>query len=161
MSAVKNRLGHPLDIARRIEIGDRVRIQFDGDKNDLIGDVIYIPTQPGDVWIVVSENNRKGKIQDGEMIMILITLSKPITLNIRREHLPENDPAYNFSTETRALYAEGNYQTNDKTGMVEIHCTAYVPAKSENGTPYQLKGLGGNQNIKFRESLIIAIAPAD
>lgn len=41
------------DIA--IEIGDRVRVEFWPMKNDLCGDVLYIPTQPNDSWIIRSE----------------------------------------------------------------------------------------------------------
>lgn len=53
---VRNINGYTLDTERRINLGDRVRVEFGRDKNDLLGDVIYIPTQPGDVWIILTEN---------------------------------------------------------------------------------------------------------
>lgn len=40
----------------QIEIGDRVRVEFFGDKNDLCGDVLYIPQQVGDSWIIRAED---------------------------------------------------------------------------------------------------------
>lgn len=40
----------------QIEIGDRVRVEFWSAKNDLCGDVLYIPQQIGDSWIIRSED---------------------------------------------------------------------------------------------------------
>lgn len=39
-----------------IETGDRVRVEFWPMKNDLCGDVLYVPTQPGDSWIIRAED---------------------------------------------------------------------------------------------------------
>lgn len=39
-----------------INVGDRVRVEFRLTKNDLCGDVVYKPVQPGDVWIIRSED---------------------------------------------------------------------------------------------------------
>lgn len=35
-----------------IEIGDRVRVEFWRGKDDICGDVVYMPTQIGDSWII-------------------------------------------------------------------------------------------------------------
>lgn len=37
-----------------IEIGDRVRVEFWYGKNDICGDVVSMPTQTGESWIVRS-----------------------------------------------------------------------------------------------------------
>lgn len=39
-----------------IEVGDRVRVEFWRGKNDIRGDVVYMPTQTGDSWIIRSED---------------------------------------------------------------------------------------------------------
>lgn len=39
-----------------IEIGDRVRVEFWQGKDDICGDVVYIPMQIGDSWIIRSED---------------------------------------------------------------------------------------------------------
>lgn len=39
-----------------IEIGDRVRVEFWRGKNDICGDVVYIPAQPGDSWIIRTDD---------------------------------------------------------------------------------------------------------
>ena len=70
---MKNQLGFPLDITQRIDIGDRVRVQFDRDKADLIGDVIYMPEQCGDIWIIVSTGNRLNYVNYYTVISKIIT----------------------------------------------------------------------------------------
>ncbi len=44
------------NLAQTIKVGDRVRIEFWPMKNDLLGDVLYIPCQPGDSWIIRAED---------------------------------------------------------------------------------------------------------
>jgi hypothetical protein len=44
------------NLEQSIKIGDRVRVEFWPMKNDLIGDVLYIANQPGDSWIICSED---------------------------------------------------------------------------------------------------------
>lgn len=40
----------------QIEVGDRVRVEFWRGKDDICGDVIYMPAQLGDSWIIRSED---------------------------------------------------------------------------------------------------------
>jgi hypothetical protein len=40
----------------QIEVGDRVRVEFCQDKNDICGDVVYLPMQLGDCWIIRSQD---------------------------------------------------------------------------------------------------------
>lgn len=42
---------HEQDVTE-IRVGDRVRVEFWPMKSDLCGDVLYIPAQPGDSWII-------------------------------------------------------------------------------------------------------------
>lgn len=53
---IKNPLGEPLNDGIRILLGDRVRVQFSDGKDDLTGDVIYIPNTPGDIWIILTSD---------------------------------------------------------------------------------------------------------
>lgn len=39
-----------------IEVGDRVRVEFWRGKDDICGDVVYMPTQPDDSWIIRTED---------------------------------------------------------------------------------------------------------
>jgi len=44
------------NLEQAIKAGDRVRVEFWPMKDDLLGTVLYIPTQPGDSWIVCTED---------------------------------------------------------------------------------------------------------
>ena len=44
------------NLAQSIKVGDRVRVEFWAGKNDLLGTVLYIPSQPGDSWIICTED---------------------------------------------------------------------------------------------------------
>lgn len=46
----------PTEPNEMIEIGDRVRVEFWRGKDDICGDVVYIPMQIGDSWIIRSED---------------------------------------------------------------------------------------------------------
>lgn len=39
---------------KQIEVGDRVRVEFWRGKADILGDVVYIPMQLGDSWIIAA-----------------------------------------------------------------------------------------------------------
>lgn len=41
---------------KQIEVGDRVRVEFGWDKDDICGDVVYLPAQAGDSWIIRTED---------------------------------------------------------------------------------------------------------
>ncbi len=41
---------------RFIRVGDRVRVEFWPMKNDLCGDVLYVPQSPGDSWVIKAED---------------------------------------------------------------------------------------------------------
>jgi len=53
-----NRKGSEGTMSERncIEVGDRVRVEFWPMKNDLCGDVISVPTQPFEPWIIRTED---------------------------------------------------------------------------------------------------------
>jgi len=45
-----------LDAATHIEIGDQVCVEFWSEVNDVKGEVLYIPSQPNDSWIIRADD---------------------------------------------------------------------------------------------------------
>lgn len=67
------------NLEEAIKVGNTVRIEFWPMKNDLCGTVLYIPTQPGDSWIICTED-RLFYVQNFSTISKLIKPARRVTI---------------------------------------------------------------------------------
>lgn len=72
------------NLAQAIKVGDRVRVEWLTAKDDLLGTVLYIPGQPGDSWIVCTED-RLFYVQQ------FAAISKQVRRNLERASVTESE----------------------------------------------------------------------